>query len=268
LPLAGSAQPDASNDNAPDALALTPRALGQRLVFWFDPTSLVVANGKVTRWKDLSDSGNDAVQPVVDLQPSFTASGIAGLPSATFGRPVTFLRLYDSPSLQWGRDDFLVLVVERATNETTAVNAMLYQKTADAPYDGASLYLNPEHPVPTKLAAAQVSGGTYVLSTAPPATFVDGNVHLLGSRRAGSTLEVRVDGALSSSLVSPQVASTDVSAPGLDAIIGHNGYAPRPEFQQVHGDIAEMVGVRGAVSDGELAALEQYLISRYRRTHP
>jgi hypothetical protein len=106
------------------------------------------------------------------------------------------------------------------------------------------------------------------VTTAPPATFVDGNVHLLGIRRAGSTLEVRVDGALSSSLTGPQVASTDVSARGSDAIIGHNGYAPRPEAQQVHGDIAEMLAVRGAVSDAELAGLERYLIERYRRIHP
>jgi hypothetical protein len=261
--------PADAGDAAPDVLvALSPKALGQRLVFWFDPTSLVVQEGRVVRWKDLSDSGNDAVQPVPGFQPVLGAASIAGLPAARFGGPVTFLRSYDNPSLQWGRDDFLVLVVERATAATTAANAMLYQKTGDAPYDGASLYLNANKPLTTKLAAGQVSGGTYVVSSAPPATFVDGNVHLLGVHRSGPSLEVRVDGTVSSSLVNARVGSTDVSAPGFDAIIGHNGYNPRPEFQQLHGDIAEMVAIRGPLSASELAGLEQYLVSRYRRTRP
>jgi len=73
-----------------------------------------------------------------------------------------------------------------------------------------------------------------------------------------------VDGAISSSTMSASVASVDVSAIGWVANIGQNGYGtPMAEFQQLHGDIAEMLGVRESLTQRELANLEGYLKSRY-----
>jgi hypothetical protein len=241
----------------------TPKNLGPALVFWFDPTSLVQVAGSVARWSDLSGNGNDAIQTSTAYQPIYAASGINGLPSATLSGSITFLDIADNASIEWGTSDFAVFAVVRATAQTQT-DAMIYQKTGAYPYDGASLYLNADKPVATTLTAAQVPGAVYVVSASPPVTFVDGTTHVLGARRAGSTLEMRVDGAVSRSISSVAVASTDVSAPGFDAIIGQNGYGtPGPEFQQVHGDIAEIVGVRGVVAEADVEALEQYLKARY-----
>jgi hypothetical protein len=119
---------------------------------------------------------------------------------------------------------------------------------------------------PTTLCAAQVSGdaGYYVVSQSPPATYVDSSVHVLGAHRTGNTLEIRVDGRVSNALTSPAIGTTNVSSVGLQAIIGQNGYGtPRAEFQQVHGDIAEMIGVRGTLDPAVVENLEQYLKARY-----
>ncbi len=236
--------------------------LGSRLAFWFDPTSMVQFDGYVTRWADLSGNGNDAIQATTAYAPLYTAVGIDGLPSATFTGPITFFAVADSATMQWGMGDFVVLGVARAA-VGTAADGMLYAKVGPYPWDGVNLYVNADKPGPTSRAAAQVSGTLYVVSTPPPYTFVDSTVHLLGARRSGATLEVRVDGVVSTSMTSDSIATVDVSAVGWQAVIGQNGYAPTPEFQQIQGDVAEMLGVQGSVTPSELAELEQYLKGRY-----
>ena len=219
----GGGGPEASSE-AEAGGAWTPLAIKSQLAFWLDPASLVVDGGtQIGRWQDLSGNGNDAIQGNPAYDPTYNASGINGLPSATFTGPITFLTILDSPTMQWSTDDFVVLAVVRAT--ASATEAMLYQKTGPPPYNGASLYLNQDKPSASTLAAAQVSGSIYVTSVPPPATFVDGSVHLVGARRSGLTLEIRVDGAVSNSLNSAAVAATDVSVAGVNAYIGQNGLA-------------------------------------------
>jgi hypothetical protein len=243
----------------------TPQAITAKLAFWFDPTSLVPLTGQVPKWTDLSGNGNDATQTTQAWEPVYTASGIGGLPSATFAGPIVFLSIADSAGVQWGTSDFALFAVARGNANTTADDAMLYQKTGPSPFDGPALYINSNKPSTSTLAAAQVSGAIYSVSTAPPATFIDGTPHLLGIRRNGVSLEIRVDGQLSNSLVNAQVGAVDVSSIGYAGIIGQNGYGtPRAEFQQFHGDIAEMVAVRGSLTPGELANLEAYLMTRYK----
>jgi hypothetical protein len=251
-----------------DVLApFTPANIQSQLAFWFDPGSLVSLSGPVTKWSDRSNNANDAVQSVTAYEPAYTQSGIAGLPSATFTGPITFLAIADVASMQWATSDFFILAVVRANADTTSAEAMVYQKTGPFPYDGASLYLNADKPNGfTTLVAAQVSGGAgaYVVSLSPPTTYVDSSVHVLGARRSANTLEIRVDGRVSNSLTNAAIGTTNVSSVGWAAIIGQNGYGtPSAEFQQVHGDVAEMIGVRGALDLQTVANLEQYLKSRY-----
>src|SRR5207253_96550 len=147
------ASPDIADTGTPDVQSapdvaeeppppFTPASIRSQLAFWFDPTSLVPLNGLVTKWRDLSGNGNDAVQAVTSYEPAYTTSGIDGLPSATFTGPITFLSIADVSSMQWGTSDFAILAVVRANADTTSGEAMVYQKTGAFPFDGASLYLN------------------------------------------------------------------------------------------------------------------------------
>jgi hypothetical protein len=260
---AGSALPDTGGASEAGTTSWTPTHLGTKLAFWLDPTSLVTVGGKVPRWSDLSGNGNNAVQPSTTWQPAYSANGIAGLPSATFVAPISFLTIPDSPSMRFGTSDCALFAVVRA-QASSASNAMIYQKTALPPYDGLALFINSSKPSQTTLAAAQVSGQVYALSVPPPSTFADSTVHLLAARRAGASLEMRVDGAVSGSLMSGPVATVNVSQNGVPVEIGQNGYrTPQWNFQQLVGDIAEMIGVSSTLSPTDLASLEGYLKARY-----
>ncbi len=261
----GDVAPDVGPHVISDASApWTPIAIQAKLAFWLDPTSLESLNGAVPQWNDLSGHGNNAAQANPAFQPAYNASGIHGLPSATFNGPITFLAIPDSVSMRWGTTDFAVFAVIRATSATAAF-AMVYQKTAPGPaYDGLNLYINSGKPVASTLAAAQVQATVYVDSVAPPATFIDSTVHILGARRIGNTLEIRVDGTSSNTLTDNTGSVTvDVSAVGSNGVIGANGGNTSPEFQQVHGDIAELVAVNGTLTASDLASLEGYLKDRY-----
>jgi hypothetical protein len=252
-----------AGDGSEDSEALwTPNAILSELAFWFDPTSLRQSNGLVVQWVDLTGNLNDASQPTAAYQPTYTASGIGGLPSATFDGPIVFLQVADSPPLQWGTSDLLILAVVRGRSQS-GTNAMIYQKVGVSPFDGAALYLNADNPSQTTLAAAQLSGDVFAVSAPPPSTFDDGSVHLLGTRRTGVTLEIRVDGVVSNSIDNETVGTVNVSAPGYGAMIGQNGYRPSNGFQQFYGDIAEMIGVGQSLTQTDIDKLEQYLMARY-----
>jgi mono/diheme cytochrome c family protein len=47
------------------------------------------------------------------------------------------------------------------------------------------------------------------------------------------------------------------------ALGGHNGYNRALGFQAFKGDIAEMVAVKGTVTDAEFQSIEAYLMSKY-----
>jgi hypothetical protein len=259
-------RPDAdAGVEADESAPWTPDAVRGELAFWLDPTSLKSVNGAVFQWDDRSGNGNNAVQANPSFQPAYNPSGIGGLPSATFNGPVTFLEISDNPSMRWGTTNFAVFAVIRATSATTASFAMVYQKTGPGPaYDGLNLYINSAKPKASMLAAAQVQATVYVDNLAPPTTFVDSTAHVLGARRTGNTLEIRVDGTASNALTDNTGSVTvDISAVGASGVIGANGSDVSPEFQQVHGDIAELVAVRGALTAADLASLEAYLKGRY-----
>jgi hypothetical protein len=217
----------------------------------------------VATWTDQSGAGNNATQTVASSQPVLTAAGINGLPSITFNGRAMFLRIADSPTTRWATGDFTVMVVARGAPNTNS-NAMLYQKSeAASPYRGLNLYLNS-----SRVGASMARAGIQVDATFYTVTvddFGDDQPHLFGGRLttagASGVLEMRVDGARQSMVAVTSAVNTD--APGRDTIIGHNGYSPTDGFQAFEGDIAEVVAVKGAVSDTELAGLEAYLLDKY-----
>jgi hypothetical protein len=253
---------DASIDVATaDSGGWTPSSLGSKLAFWLDPTSIVNAAGSVATWRDLSSHGNDATQGTAAYQPAYSASGIAGLPSVTFGTVISVLLIADSSSMQWGTSDFAIFAVFRAAPQNLAPEAMLYQKPqGTAPYTGAALYLNSDKPSTSTLATAQLQEDVYVDNSPPPSTFDDSSVHLLAAIRTGTTLAIRVDGALSASTA---VSALDISAPGNQAAIGGQVGSAIAGDKQFTGDIAEVLGVDATLSSTDLGNVEGYLKARY-----
>jgi hypothetical protein len=181
-------------------------------------------------------------------------------PAVRFDGSMTFLLIADSPTLQWGTADYVILVVARFGVTLGSTNQALFEKVIlSQPYPGPVLFVNgsaPTVPVEGK-AMAMNSGDVY---TASNQTDLNDAPHLFGTRRSGGMLEVRVDGAPSGVAVG---SSLDVSAPGMPVSIGQEGYVSQQGLEALNGDIAEEIAVEGALSDSALHTLECYLLGKY-----
>jgi hypothetical protein len=162
--------------------------------------------------------------------------------------------------LHFGTDDFVVMVVARAAL-TARINAVLVAKAEGvAPFRGLVLYLNSYKPDPSSRPAIQVDNTLFARAVN---SYGDTAPHLFGGRQVGpgrNAFEIRVDGAAEGAIPAPRV---DITHLGWSLVIGSHRANAQAGFSAFVGDIAEVVMVRGAVSDGELNALEAYLMSRY-----
>jgi hypothetical protein len=89
----------------------------------------------------------------------------------------------------------------------------------------------------------------------------DGTARLYGGRRTGGTsVETRINGVAVGAQVTPTVV--DVSAVGVPIALGLD-VANGEGSQQLDGDIAEVVAIRGTLAAADLACFESYLITKY-----
>lgn len=240
------------------------------LVLWLDAGKGLTFNGSlVTAWADQSNNGNDATQATVANQPTLTASAIHGLPGVHFDASIgQVLSIADSPTLQWGMDDFYVAAVVRYDNDASlSGNAnleqgygSLYAKVESGyPYPGVTLdanvlayYTEPG----TSGFEGQVDFNSHAYSKTTG--YNDGSGHLLSVHRVGvNVLELRHDGVVDSAV---GILAVDVSAVGFAAQIGASADGT---VQRLDGDIAELVAVRGPLAPADLAALEAHLKAKY-----
>ncbi len=281
--------PEAGNDEA--SAPWVPSALSG-LVLWLDDArGLGLADagvdggdaGPPLLWIDQSGHGNNASGMG---SPAISPAALHGKPAVHFNGTTDYLLVSDSPTLQWGTGDFVVaLVVQHTTfaNDAGSVYGTLYSKQiADvSPYGGVGLFAN----TPSRTSAILAQLSTAAATTSGSAGYNNGSPFVVVMHRsidapdAGSPVDAGGDAALdaASDASVPAVASLgilidglsagtnsgaayarDVSAVGYAARIGGTQYG-----QDMTGDIAEVIGIQGAVSDDDLAKLEAYLKTKY-----
>jgi hypothetical protein len=231
------------------------------LVLWLDAAKGAgsAPGDPVSLWSDQSPAHNDATQTDGGYQPILEVSAIGGLPAVRFDGYTSYLSIADSPSMQWGTSDYAILVVARFSITVGVPDQALFQKsTKSSPYDGPQLYVFSQHPTLDTTALAADSAQVWVVSAQDG---LNDAPHVFGARRFGATLEVRVDGQSAGQYSAMPVI--DVSAPGMPASIGQNGYDPTTMTEALQGDIAEEVAVKGPISDADLRSLECHLILKY-----
>lgn len=260
--VADSSVPDSSVADAADAAPPWSPASLAGLVVWLDGSKGVsVSNGTVQNWHDQSNNNNNAFNLTPANQPTTVASVVNGLPVIRFdGSGKQWLNIFDTATLQFGTADFAIVEVMAYTNVAssngnTGYGALWVKSGPNGPFPGAALFGN-DPTVPNASIRAQVTSGLFADTS--KTSFNDGKFHIVGMRRSGTTMEVRADGAQGGTLMN---ATTDISAAGSDVWIGGRGGS---SFQQaLKGDIAEIIVVKGTVSDPNIASVEGYLKTKY-----
>lgn len=243
-----------------DAAPPDPTAI-PGLAMWLDASQGVqLSTMGVVSWQDLA-SGNSPEQLDRGSQPSLRANAINGRPAVHFDGNDQYLMANDHRSVQFGNGDFMVEAVVAYTNvpsrdQNTGYACVFVKSGPYAPYPGPALFGN-DPTVPNASFRAQVDAFTFVDSV--PTTNNDGSFHYVGMRRLSGVLSIRVDGVTSGSGVT---ADGDMSAVGMGVYIG--GRDPLGHANQsLRGDIAELVAVKGPVSDEQIRSLEAYLKTKY-----
>lgn len=254
---------------------ISPSEFLDRLALWLDGSFGLVRtdDGIISIWIDRTANGNDAY---ADTQRPHREL-IAG--SKTLGVVIfdghALMTIADSPTLQWGTDDYTIEVVASYVNDArpgAASRACLYEKTSTVdPFYGVSftgnapLFGGAAQPLVSAISSSIAAG-----SGVNPRTNVAGKTmgvnngafHLFGTRRtAVRTLEVRLDGALDG--IISNVEPANVSAAGQPV---HIGGVPGPAggaTDLLTGRIAEIIAIHGPITDTELARLEAYLKGKY-----
>lgn len=235
------------------------------LVLWLEGSQLVAGDGGALHWVDQSGHGNDA----------YVASGTAAPDHNTMPTPggcLVFhedsaLEIADSPSLQWGTGDFLVLAVAlnnfNSPGPADTGTTFTYQDGSYLRYRYGEVF--------SKIASGFGPGPVIVYNDWRDRSWAivgavdtqdvirttyDSNQHVLALRRKGGVLDLRIDGAQIGS--APDAGAVDVSNVGATANVGG-----RPHLTHFVGFICEVVAVKGTVTDADLGTLEAYAKTKY-----
>jgi hypothetical protein len=238
------------------------------LAFWLEASSanVVISNGLVGVWNDLSKNKNDAANS--NSGPTLVASAIHGHDALNFASSGLALVMNDAASLQFGTDQVYIAAVARVTSGapyffgkfSTTVSGggvvystgLIFCATAQTTSEGGSII------GPAAIVNWQAGNEVDWNSTG----FEDGNVHIAAMRRASSTtIVLSVD---DQPLESGQTGLFDVSEPGQGAYVGSvqfGNFHPTVNF-----DIAEVLAVHsstGVVGDSDVANVHAYLKQKY-----
>jgi hypothetical protein len=237
------------------------------LVLWLDAhvgLAYVPATSLVS-WRDQSTYHNNAIGSA-----SIDPAAINGHPAVhfdgDFDSSTAYLNVVDAPSLRWGTVSFTVAAVLEHTTPTDAPHRVgaIYSKQweSEIPFTGVSLWGNTY--TNSGLLAELANSGDAEVSTSRTG-FNDGVPFVVVLYRAAASSEP--DGGASMTLFvngadagagTGRAYGIDVTTTAYPARIGGTQYG-----QNLRGDIAEVVALRGSRTDKELQQLQTYLMNKY-----
>ena len=214
------------------------------LVVWLDDTRGIIPDpsvgGGVARWLDQSGHGNDA-NPINTgpATANFTldAAVINGHDAVKCGMDGTWLSITDSADVQFGTGDFALIVVARYEGDANFIHKL-------DPTGGSDGWL------------LDVKTGVYRLDTPSGSAVVaetsSSKFHILVGR--GAALQLMADGASGSGPTS----TTNIDFAGTDVKICDQG-----TIGTLY-EIAELLVVKGTLSDTDLTNVTTYLKSKFK----
>ena len=258
-----------SDTSTPDASSFNVGAVSG-LALWLDANKGVTQNaGKVSSWADQSGNNNNAVQSNANNRPGFTAAAINSLPGVHFDMAAqagTFMTIVDAATLSWSTGDYYLVAVLRYNNDPLQQGGFtnrfgtVYFKEGQNPSAGPVLFANGPGNTVTSGFATQMSAAAADRLLSTGNGYNDNKGQAFSVHRGGTTLELRHNGALDGTKT---VTAVDVSAPTIDVTIGASGGGGNFAASRLNGDIAEVIAVKGAISNGDLTGIEGYLKAKY-----
>ncbi len=253
-----------------DAASFNPiSVLG--LVLWLDAgKGITMTNSTISGWQDQTSHKNDAkglTNSFTARNPSLVNSGINGLPVAHFnstganantGNMLTVQDNLDK-SLQWGTGDFyLVLVAEYDNKSSDGASKGVAGMAVRFPFNGQTgVQLLGNIPAQNQTAAdglvTYVAQGSFAFTST---AYNTNKPHIFVSKRSGTNLDLRVDGAS----VGTGTSNQNVDNAGTVLTLGAAGDA---NFFRMNGDIAEVMAVKGVLSPSDQSGIEGYLKAKY-----
>jgi len=248
-PATDAAAPDTSisDTGTPDApVAFAPSQVAG-LQLWLDPArGLTQAGAKVSAWADQSSAGNTVFQGNGDIQPSVGQAG--SKPVLVFTAGTWLERDPATTKLDFGTDDVLVEVVVGLDSRTTALTGVLYKGLFPAPaFDGLQVFANISG---DGKPGAGLDGDKLKLQ-GPTVLAADGKLHLIGYRRVGPRVSLRVDGA--------EVTTATSTARSVDSVSPLYVGGRQTGVHNAPNALGDILVFRGPVGDADVAKIEAYL---------
>ena len=232
------------------APAWQPTALGSALSLWLEANVGVTASaGHVATWADQSGNHNDATPSASLTPPAVGAVGSRAV--IQFVPSSAALQIADNASLQFPAD----FAVEIVVGSSATGYEFLYSKVGTSMGPNGmelefgeipTLFINNPY-----ILTGSVSGGLTNLK--------DGALHILGVRRTGTGCDVRIDGVSNPGGVSQTSCSILVNGAGAPVTIGRSYDLGLGSTE----DVAEIVAIRGTVSDADMMQLETDFRAKY-----
>jgi hypothetical protein len=250
--------------------ASTPKDL-PGLALWLDGAQGTTFDGsaKLTSWVDQSGNANNATIVAPCVGPARAASSLNGHDTLAFSGSAgvgACLTIADAASLQFGTTDFGIFLVTRYTNvpaisgTSTTQSAVFWKKyLPGAPpqqlFTGVIMYGNDTSKANLQVLQTNLSGNQVASTTA---SLNDNNFRRLGATRRALDLEVWINGASDAKVV--LATTTNVSEPAQPLYIGGNGAGAGGWLL---GNIAEVVAVKGTLTNAQIVQLDAYLKAKY-----
>jgi hypothetical protein len=255
IPVGCSSTPSHSNDAGIDA-GWTPAQMSG-LVLWLNNGTWTLDAGAAVAWPDSSPKGHSLEGGPTHQAPTVDAAAFNGRDALHFSaNNATIMAMtQQTTDFQWGTAPFVAEVVVRP-DDCVSPPCPVWLSSDQTETFPVALQLN-SGDGGTSLAATVTFAWGNNLMQGSSAPFASGQIHVLGTRRTGSTAaEVRVDGVATPFTLSPAV--NDQLPEGVSIGFGGIGAA----VSGLDGDIAEVVASTSA-SDSDVAQLEAYLKVKY-----
>lgn len=238
----------------PARVSWSPLDFGADLLAWFDASdtsTITETGGAVSAWADKSGNGWDVSQATGASQPTTGSATLNGRNVVSFDGTDDFLTASSiSPAIAF--DDFSCAVVLRSGSDVS-----LFQSAVRVQVSGTGFFVAPYG-----------RGGSYPrvavtdtftsLNTSATGNYIDpvaGQSYTLLSSLSDGAQLLRVDGQ--DHLITTDAAGTAGSQTGIRLGADSGGADP------FDGDIAEVILVRRALTDAEIAQVESYLDRRW-----